>query len=63
MKEVKQEKIEKADNYYRVMREEKFLGRFIRLIDVIFVESGSATPGKQERNHFLQKLFAEAWNL
>lgn len=39
MKEIKQEKINKANDYYRVLREEKSLGRFIRLVDIIFVTS------------------------
>lgn len=39
MVSIKNEKIERAKTYRRVMAEEKMLGNFVRLIDYIFVEN------------------------
>ena len=40
MIKVKEEKMERAANYARVMREQTMLGNFIRLADYMFVEGG-----------------------
>lgn len=40
MIKVKEEKLERAANYARVMREQTMLGNFIRLADYMFVEGG-----------------------
>eukprot|EP00210_Caulerpa_lentillifera_P006334 g6050.t1 len=55
MMEIKQEKIDRANAYYRVMREEKLLGRFIRLIDTIFVEK-LVNRGLESMQSFLELL-------
>jgi len=38
---VKREKLERAQNFARVMKEVTMLGRFIRLADYLFVEGGA----------------------
>ena len=38
MTQVKEEKIERAANYARVMHEQTMLGAFVRLADYMFVE-------------------------
>lgn len=38
-----QEKIERAENYARIMRELSQLGQFVRLADYLFVEAVMAT--------------------
>jgi dynein heavy chain len=40
MIKVKEEKMERAANFARVMREQTMLGNFIRLADYMFVEGG-----------------------
>lgn len=40
MATVKREKVERAANFSRVMRELTMLGAFIRLADYLFVEGG-----------------------
>ena len=49
MIKVKEEKIERATNYVRVMRELTMLGSFIRLADYMFVEGKSYSHQAQSR--------------
>lgn len=39
---IKREKMERAANFARVMKELTMLGSFIRLVDYLFVEGGSS---------------------